>query len=351
MNPRVLFIGFLPENTKITPSSIRNKKYADDILAKYDFGEKVFCNFNSYKEHLTQDDPFVVVVTSEFTAQEIKDIKSDCLIYVTSDPGSIFHRKAEIDKRKEEQRKVFEEVEGMVKRLRNSKEGEIKSFRKFAAMSYDDIYKMLIQAIIGDNEDLRNKAWGLLKDNSVHKNFIWMRAQMVCEIWDHGDGKGKEEFLCMAMGQHIDEYMARKLDDFTDDEGQQYHQYMFCDFFGCDLNYIRRIPFGKKGQDKWAYQAVLDKYETPNGPQMMLEAGQMKSKKEEYFKNESEKIARVLRGWKENPTKSKKELGVVPWEPKDNDEDPLTEREIEILKNFLKTHNPTEFDTVFNKGD
>ena len=176
-------------------------------------------------------------------------------------------------------------------------------------------------------------------NNDGHSNFIWMRVQLICETWDHCDGKGKEEFLCMAMDQHIDEGIARKLDDFTDVDEQKYHQYMFCDLFGCDLNYIRRIPFGTKGQDKWAYQALLDKYETPNGPKMMLEAGQMKSKKEKYFKTEVEKVTRVLQAWKDDPKKSKKELGVVPWEKSDSDEEPLTDRELNSMKNFLKKYD------------
>ena len=123
------------------------------------------------------------------------------------------------------------------------------------------------------------------------------------------------------------------------EDGQQYHQYMFCDLFGCDLNYIRRIPFGTKGQDKWAYQALLDKHETPNDPQMMLEAGQMKSKKEKYFKTEVEKVIRVLEVWKDDPKKSKKGLGVVPWKKDDSNDDPLTEQELASMKRFLKKYD------------
>ena len=161
-------------------------------------------------------------------------------------------------------------------------ESQIDAARQFASMSYDDLYKMIVHAIIGKDERLRKQAWELLMDNNGHSQFVWMRAQLICEAWQGADGKGKEEFLCMAMNQHIEQEMARKIEDFTDSDGQKYHQYMFCDFFGCDVDYIRRIPFGFKGQDKWAYEALLTKYETPIGPRMMLEAGKYEPRKRTF---------------------------------------------------------------------
>ena len=194
-----------------------------------------------------------------------------------------------MDKRKEEQHKTLTELEGMIQKVIEDGEEKVPSLRKFAAMSYDDMYRMIVQAIIGEDDKLRKQAWSLLNDNNAHKNFVWMRVQLICEAWDHCDGKGKEEFLCMAMNQHIDNGIARKLENFIDEEDQEFHQYMFMNFFGQDLNYIRRIPIGFKGQDKYNYTAILDKYETPNGPRMMLEAGQMKSKLEEYLNENSSK--------------------------------------------------------------
>ena len=149
------------------------------------------------------------------------------------------------------------------------------------------------------------------------------------------------------MNQYIDEGMARKLEDFTDLDDQKFHQYMFCDFLGYDLNYIRRIPFGTKGQDKWTYQGILDKHETLNGVQVMLEAEQMRSKKQEYFQSEAEKVHRVLKEWTADPSKSKKELHVVPWNKEDGDEEPLTERELVSMKNFLKKHDQISFEVLF----
>jgi hypothetical protein len=95
------------------------------------------------------------------------------------------------------------------------------------------------------------------------------------------------------MSQHIDNGMARKMEDFIDEEGQRFHQYMLCDYFGNDLNYIRRIPHGFKKQEKWGYVAILEKYKTPTGPQMLLEAGEGRSKKTEYFR-------RIEEEWKDD---------------------------------------------------
>ena len=60
--------------------------------------------------------------------------------------------------------------------MRNDEE-QITIARKFAAMSYNDMYQMLIQAIIGKDERLKKDAWELLMNNNGHKNFIWMRAR------------------------------------------------------------------------------------------------------------------------------------------------------------------------------
>ena len=73
----------------------------------------------------------------------------------------------------------------------------------------------------------------------------------------------------------------------------------------------------------------------------------MKSKKEEYFKNETEKVFKVLTAWKDNPALSKKELGVLPWEEGDSTDDPLTERELQSMRNFLEKHDKIAFEALF----
>lgn len=267
MDIKTLIIGYtpLPEDTSgLKPAQIRNGKYFKDFLAQYDLEELHFADYVNYKEALDTINPFIVLVCGEYYAREVKDHKKDVFLYVIYDAGSIFYRKAEKDKREEENKGKFKEIEGLIKHLREAEDKEEPIIRKTAAMGYKETYDMLIQAIIGDREDLRKQAWELLTTNGGRGDLIWMRVQMLCEVWDHGDGKRKEEFLCMAMDQHIENGIARKISDFTDSDGQIYHQYMFCFFDGSDTNYIRRIPVGYKGQDKYVYQAILDKYETPN---------------------------------------------------------------------------------------
>ena len=223
------------------------------------------------------------------------------------------------------------------------------SVRHFAALSYNDMYEMIKKALIGEDKKLHDQAWDLLFGKGErNSDLIWMRMQLLCETWEHADGKGREELMCLAMDHIVSDGMARKLETFTDLDGQQYHQYMFCDFFGCDMNYIRRIPFGYKEQEKYSYENMLTQYETPaNFMRVMVESTEMRRLKEEHFKSEAEKIIRVLKDWKQNPTKSKKELGVVPWVPEDSDEDPLTERELNSMKNFLKKHDPVSSGEIF----
>lgn len=345
---RTLIIGYIPLTDTIgkKPRQIREDNYFKELLNEFDLGEVSFASYQDWKRKIDEVDPLFVIVFGEYYAAQVKDYKKDALIYVAYDGGQIFYRKAEIEKKKAEQQRKFREIAGLVKQAQEGDEKNLSYMKQFAAMSYNDMYKMIVQAIIGENEDLKKKAWELLTSNNVHSNFIWMRAQLMCEVWDHCDGKGKEEFLCMAMDQHIENGMARKTTDFTDKEGQLFHQYMFRYFDGSDANYIRRIPVGSKGQNKYAYQAILDKYETPNGVQMMLEAGETKSKLEEYHKNEAEKIASLLNKWKTNPELSKRELNVLPTNENLWDE-PLIPLEVDYFKNLLKKYDIEKYKSIF----
>lgn len=283
MSIKTLIIGFVPlkDTTGKKPRELKADQYFKDLLSDFDLGEVHFVeqSQSEYQKSIDILNPFVVIVFDEFVAREVKDYKKDVFIYVAIAPRSVFYRKAEIESRQTKQREMFEEIAGLVQRIREDGEENEALVRKTAGTSYQEMYGMLIKALISDRKDLQEKAWDLLTRNDVHSNFIWMRAQMICEVWEHSDGKGKEEFLCMAMDQHIESGAARKIEDFTDGDGQVYHQYMFSYPNGKDANYIRRIPVGFKGQDKYAYEAILNKYETPNGPQMMLEAGDIKKRR------------------------------------------------------------------------
>lgn len=351
-----LIIGYVPlsDTAGKKPRELRDDKYFKELLSGFDLGTVHFVSRENYKTKIDELNPLVIIsLGGDYYAEEVRQHKNSALLYATHDAGSVFYRKAETEEKKSKHIKVFSEIERIIKKIQNDGEKEVEAVRKFASMSYDDMYEMLKKAIAGDNKKLHDQAWDLLfGKGEKHSNFIWMRMQLLAEIWDLSDGKKREELMCMAMNQFVDEEMGRKLDDFTDEDGQQFHQYMFCDVFGRDLNYIRRIPYGEKGQDKYAYEALLDKYDThSNYLRVMLEAGQLRSQKEEYFKTESEKVLKVLTAWKENPTLSKKELGVLPWVEGDSTDDPLTEREVQSMKNFLQKHDKENFDMLFANSE
>ena len=348
MTTRTLIIGYTPlvDTAYKTPSACRNDTYFKNLIAGFDLGEIHYATRTEWEDVIDAIDPLVVVTFSEYDANQVRNHKKDCLLYVTYDPGQIFHRKAEVEAKKQRQRKTFTEIAGLVTQARNEEEKGIAVIRKFAAMSYEELYDTITRAIISDDDKLQAKAWALLTDHNANSTFVWMRVQIICEAWGHGDGKVKEEFLCLAMDQHIENGIARKLENFIEGE-QEFHQYMFCYFDGTDTNYIRRIPIGFKGQDKYAYEAILRKFETPNGPQIMLEAGQMRTKKQEYINDQCTKFAAMLKIWKANPSKPMRELGVIPWYPYTED-DLLEGRELEEFKRFLQRYDKAAFDSIFS---
>lgn len=344
-----LIVGFTPvTDTDQKPRQLRDSKYFTDVLSEYNLGEVHFCESDKYKEIIDKVNPFFIITFGEFVAQEIKGYKKDVFFYVIDSPGSVFSRKTEIEIKQAKHRKVFQEIADLIQKIQEDGSEKEGYARKFAGMEYKEIYNMLIQAIVGKNEDLRQQAWGLLTNNNGHSQFVWMRAQLICEVWSTSDGKKKEEFLCLAMDQHIENGLAHKIEDFTDEDGQVFHQYLFHFVDGSDSNYIRRIPFGFKGQDKYAYEALLKKYDIPTGPQMMLEAGEYKKKREEYLKNRADNIFLVLQEWKLDPEKPKKLLKVLPL-IEGTDDEPLTDQEIKNLKETLEVLDPSNFSLLFPK--
>lgn len=352
MNIDTLIIGYVPlaDTTGKRAPQIRNDKYFREFLAEFDLGTVHFCDMDSWQTKITEINPlFAVVLGGDWCAQQVKDFKGNVMLYVSYAPSQIFSKKVEIEEKKAEQRKLFAEVAGLVQKAREKGEEEIAAMRKFSAMSYKEMYDLIKKGLISENKELHDSAWDLLfGEGERHMNLVWMRINVLADVWEAADGKGREELMCMSMDQHVSNGLARKLDVFTDEDGQQYHQYMFCNFFGQDINYIRRIPFGEKKQDKYAYSATLERYETPaNFMRVTLEANELKKQKDEHFNSEAEKIVRVLTLWKEKPELSKKELGVVPWEEGDSDEEPLTGRELTSMKNFLEKHDKAALDTLF----
>jgi hypothetical protein len=289
MNIATLIIGYEPpiDTAGKRAPQIRNGAYFKEILAKFDFGELHFANLDNWQTKITDINPlFAIVLGGDWYAEQVKDFKSDVLVYVSHAPSQIFHRKAEIEEKKAEQHKTFTEIAGLIQTAREKGEKEIEAMRKFSAMSYKDLYELIKQGLISDRKELHDSAWELVfGEGERHSNLIWMRVQFLAETWERSDGKSKEELMCLAMDHHVLNGLARKLDVFTDENGQQYHQYMFCNYWGQDINYVRRIPFGEKKQDKWAYEAMLEKFETPaNFVRVMMEASELNKQREEFLK-------------------------------------------------------------------
>ncbi len=340
MEINTLIIGYVPlaDTAGKKPREIRDDKYFRELLSGFDLGNVHYSNQTpiNWQKKIDEVNPIIIIyLGGEYYAGEVKKYKDDALMYVADDAGSVFYRKAEIEKKREKHQKIFTEIGSIVKKLKDDGEKELEGVRKFAAMTYDDMYKMIQKAIIGDDKDLSKKAWELLMNKNGHSDFVWMRAQLVVECWQASNAKQKEEFLNLAMKDHIDNGLARELAIHTDEEGIQYRQYEFIYPNGQRTYYVRRIPIVTKEMEKYGYENLLDKYETPNGAQMLLEVGQMKNEMKKYTDVEAEKIYRVLKEWKADPNKTQRELNIVdPYGVIHNE--PLKERHVEAFKKTLK---------------
>ena len=346
-NPKTLIIGFEPLSGDLAghkPRAIKLNKYLEDLIKSYDLGEVHYVSKSKYAEVLHSLNPLVAITFDEFTAREVKDIKSDMALYVTDYPTTVFSRNAEVEEKKDKQSKIFKEVEYMIQRGRDEGEDGI---RKFSAMSYDDMYKMIQRGIISEDKELSKKCWDVL-NNSEHPNFIWMRVNLIVDCWQGADANGKYELLAHTMADYVDIGLAYEMDKFTDLEGIEYRQYEFILPDGERTKEIRRIPIPTKGMDKYGYDNLLTKYETPNGARMLLEIGQVKTKVKEYTDPESEKIYNVLKSWKEDPTKTMRELNVITKEGQMLDV-PLPESGVVAFKKLLKKWNITRYEELFGE--
>ena len=340
MEINTLIIGYIPITDTMgkKPRELRDHNYFKELLVNYDLGNVHYSNQTdiNWKAKIDEVNPIIIIyLGGDYYAQEVKKYKNDALMYLAVDAGSIFYRKTEMEEKKKKNIKIFTEIESIVKKLKTDGEKEMEGVRKFSAMSYNDMYRMITKAIISDDEDLKKKAWSLLMNNNGHSDFVWMRVQLICECWEASDAKGKEKFLNLAMKDHIDNGLARELVIHTDEEGIEYRQYEFLYPSGERTYYIRRIPIATKEMEKYGYENLLTKYETPNGARMLLEVGQMKSEMKKYADFEAEKIYNVLKEWKADPKKTQRELNIVDPEGVIHNE-PLKEKHVEAFKKLLK---------------
>jgi hypothetical protein len=332
MTIKTLVAGYEPPKLdSLKGAQLLRHQYFQDTLASYNLGEVLFLSFEEAKKQIHEINPLLVFAFYDTYAGELKEIKKDILLYVIPTHRQIFARKAEVDEQKEKLNRILTEAESVIAEV-ISGEKEDTDLRMFAGLSYKDMYDMITKALISDDEDLKKKAWALLwDDGEKHRDIIWMRVQMMAECWEHSKGENLEKLMLISMERHIDMRLARKMDMFTDADGQQYHQYMFLSPYGHDMNHIRRLPCAIKNEDRYAYEARLEKCEIPtNFLRVQVEANQFRKECDRYLEGECAKIQAVIDGYHENPKLSKKELGVG-CSSEDEANQPLTEEEFGVI--------------------
>lgn len=328
-----------PELSTLKGAQLARHRYFQDTLAQYNFGELLFLSNEDAKKQIHDINPLLVFAFDDFIAKELKEIKRDYLLYVIPSYSQIFSRKDEIEEKKGKLNKIFTEAEGLVMEVISGEKDDA-DLRKFTALTYDELYKMITKAIISEDEDLKAKAWDLLwGEGEKHSDLIWMRVQMMAEVWEHSKGEQLEQLMLMSMERHIDQGTARKMDNFIDADGQRYHQYMFLDPYGDDLKHIRRLPCAKKDQDRYGYEAWLERCEIPtNYIRIQVEANSLRKQWDDHLAEECAKVRKVLEEYEKDPGRSKKELGVAAGNSNDPDK-PLEKNELEYLNNFFEKYS------------
>lgn len=338
MNPKTLLVDFAPTITKETPSQLKRRAYAEEVLALYDLGDVTVCTMQECRELLTHTDPDIIIATSDHEASELKTLKPEAVLYSAISANSVFSRKAEEEERKEENKKIFDDAVRTVEMIRNATDEERVQMRKVHSLSYKERYDMITKAIISDNEDLKKKAWDLLwGPGEKHKDVIWMRVQMMAEVWEHSKGERLEQLMLMSMERYLDYDLVRPMDDFEDADGQKYYQYMFLDPFGNDFNHIRRLPYAPKDCDRYKYERMLEECGIPtNYLHLQMEANEIRKRWDEHLEHECTQIQTVLERWKEHPEYGRKQLGIA--SRKEDEETPLNEEEVEYIQSLLQSY-------------
>lgn len=347
MEVDVMILGHVPivDTTGVRAIAIRNNKYVEDLIHSYDIGTVHCVSHAEWKQKVDEVNPLIIVnLCGDYFCNEVKDYKKDALIYSAHGGGEIFHRKATTEEKKEKNDRIFREIAGLVQKIRTDGQKEVDIIRKFSAMEYKDIYKMMQMGLISEDKNLSKTVMELLNDNS-RSDFVWMRVQMMAEVWEHASSKQKEEMLLSEMDDFVKEGFVEKRKPFTDDDDIEYHQFEFLCPDGRRLNYIRRIPMAGS-MSKIAYENLLDKYETNNYLRMQLEFGEAKKTWAKYKEQEAEAFHRVLALWKENPDLTKKDLNISNWDGYVYDV-PLTPADVKGLKKWLKYYSNDKYFELF----
>ena len=282
MTIHTIIVGYEPQSDLATlkPSARRNAEYFAALLSEYNLGELHFASHQNFREKIDALDPMIVIVFDTSMARDVSDYKKDAFVYVTDSPSTIFYRKVEVESRQEKQRKIFSGAAGLVRQIIEEGEEKLIAARRYAAMTFQDKYDMVVQMLISGDEKVHKMGRELINRNDIDPDFIWIRAKLITDLWQNADAKGRQEFTEAAIQGHVSDGNAHQMGDFTDADGQVYKQFMFYDLHGKDVNEIRRVPVATPGMGKYDYEALFSKHENPIGSRADLEAGTWKKERD-----------------------------------------------------------------------
>lgn len=281
---KTLIVGYEPppDLTVLKPCARRNAEYFTTFLNEFDLGELHFATHQNFREKTDVLDPMIVIVFDSSMAREVRDYKKDMFVYVTDSPRTIFSRRTEVESRQEKQRKIFNDAAGLIRQILDEGEEKMVAARRYAAMSFQNKYDMVVQMLISDDEKIRNMGRELINRNDIDPDFIWIRAKLIADLWQNADAKGRQEFTEAAIQGHVENGVAHQMEDFTDADGQVYKQFMFYNMYGKDVNEIRRVPVATPGMGKYDYEALFGKHKNPIGSRADLEAGIWKTERDTH---------------------------------------------------------------------
>jgi len=290
MTIRTLIVGYEPPSdlAALNPRDRRNAEYFSKLLGEHNLGELHYSSQENFCEKLDALDPIIVIVFDSSTAREVSEYKRDTFVYVAESPSSVFHRKTEVESRQLKNEKIFREAAGLLRQIIEEGEEKLVAARRYAAMSFQDKYDMVVQMLISDDEKIHKMGRELINRNDIDPDFIWIRVKLIADLWQNADAKGRQEFTEAAIQGHVSNGIAHQMKDFTDADGQIYKQFMFHDVHGKDVNEIRLVPVATPDMGKYDYEALFSKHETPIGSRTDLEAGIWKTERDIQMSNSND---------------------------------------------------------------
>lgn len=240
MKDNICVVGYklLTPADKCRPSDRKADDYWRLLLKEFGLqGAVHFETVEDFRGKAGTSQSLVLVTFSDEEARQIKEIKPGVIIYVVSHPRSLFRKKSEFGAKEKELRLTLTEIKKLVKEIKKADPKERKRIEKIASMTFDQMYEMIQVGLISDDPKIVDLSWRML--NSGQGEMLWIRAKLLIDVWQKGDANFLQQFLVMAMEQHVDNGFATVLDNFVDGDGVEYKQYQLHLPDGRDLKHIR----------------------------------------------------------------------------------------------------------------